>query len=114
MIGDTLLLQVAAVTDIAPGLRHLRLVAADGGKLPPAAAGAHVQFVLEGEARTWRNAYSLVSRPGARDAWEIIVRRVPTSRGGSAFIHEQLKAGTGWWLVGRATSLRRCASPATT
>jgi ferredoxin-NADP reductase len=100
MIGDTLLLQVAAVTDIAPGLRHLRLVAADGGKLPPAAAGAHVQLVLEGAARTWRNAYSLVSRPGARDAWEIIVRRVPTSRGGSAFIHEQLKAGdrlvAGW------------------
>jgi ferredoxin-NADP reductase len=50
--------------------------------------------------RTWRNAYSLVSRPGARDAWEIIVRRVPTSRGGSAFIHERLKAGdrlvAGW------------------
>ena len=43
MIGDTLLLQVAAVTDIAPGLRHLRLLAADGGKLPPAAAGAHVK-----------------------------------------------------------------------
>ena len=74
MIGDTLLLRVAAATAIAPTLRHLRLVAADGSKLPPAAAGAHVQLSLKAAARTHRNAYSLVSRPGARDAYEIIVQ----------------------------------------
>lgn len=100
MIGETLQLKVAALADIAPGLRHVRLVAAEGGKLPPAAAGAHVQLVLAGATRTHRNAYSLVSRPGARDAWEIIVRRVPASRGGSAYIHESLKVGdvleAGW------------------
>ena len=100
MIGETLLLKVSAVTDIAPSLRHVRLVAATGSKLPPAAAGAHIQLTLAGETRTFRNAYSLVSRPGARDAWEIIVRRVPTSRGGSAFIHEELQVGdtveAGW------------------
>ena len=37
MIGQTLRLKVAALTDIAPSLRHVCLVAADGGKLPPAA-----------------------------------------------------------------------------
>ena len=93
MIGQTLRLKVAALTDIAPSLRHVRLVAADGGKLPPAAAGAHIQLVLAGPGRSFRNAYSLVSRPGARDAWDIIVRRVPASRGGSAYIHEALQAG---------------------
>lgn len=93
MIGDSLLLRVDAATAIAPTLRHLRLVAADGGKLPPASAGAHVQLSLKAAARTHRNAYSLVSRPGARDAYEIIVRRVEPSRGGSAFIHEQLAPG---------------------
>jgi len=100
MIGETLTLKVAAASAISPSLRHLRLVAADGSKLPPAAAGAHVQLVLKGAARTHRNAYSLISRAGARDAYEIIVRRVPSSRGGSAFIHEQLKVGdvleAGW------------------
>ncbi len=100
MIGETLTLKVAAVSAISPSLRHLRLVAADGSKLPPAAAGAHLQLVLNGAARTHRNAYSLISRPGARDAYEIIVRRVPASRGGSAFIHEQIKVGdvleAGW------------------
>lgn len=93
MIGETLQLKVEAVTDIAPTLRHVRLVAADGGKLPPAAAGAHIQLELAGAGRSFRNAYSLVSRPGARDAWDIIVRRVPASRGGSAYIHEALQAG---------------------
>ena len=93
MIGQTLRLKVAALTDIAPSLRHVRLVAADGGKLPPAAAGAHIQLVLAGPGRSFRNAYSLVSRPGARDAWDIIVRRVPASRGGSAYIREALQAG---------------------
>ncbi|MBS0356068.1 MAG: oxidoreductase [Proteobacteria bacterium] len=100
MIGETLRLKVAAACAISPSLRHLRLVAADGGKLPPAAAGAHLQLVLKGATRTHRNAYSLISRPGARDAYEIIVRRVPASRGGSAFIHEQIKVGdvleAGW------------------
>ncbi|MBS0371191.1 MAG: oxidoreductase [Proteobacteria bacterium] len=99
-MGETLTLKVAAACAISPSLRHLRLVAADGSKLPPAAAGAHLQLVLNGAARTHRNAYSLISRPGARDAYEIIVRRVPASRGGSAFIHEQLKVGdvleAGW------------------
>jgi ferredoxin-NADP reductase len=42
------------------------------------------------------------------------VRRVPTSRGGSAFIHEQLKAGdrleAGW----PGNLFARCAPPATT
>jgi dimethylamine monooxygenase subunit B len=93
VIGELLHLQVAAIDDLAPGLRHVRLVAADGSKLPPAAAGAHLQLRLEGTVKTFRNAYSLISPPGRREAYEIIVRRVPASRGGSAFIHEQLKTG---------------------
>lgn len=93
MIGDTLELIVVAVDDIASSLRHVRLAAADGGPLPPAAAGANIQLRLQGAARTWRNAYSLISPPGRRDAYEIIVRRVPESRGGSAFVHEVLKPG---------------------
>lgn len=99
MNNATLQLRVAAIDDLAPGLRHLRLEAADGGRLPPAAAGAHIQLTLR-DARTYRNAYSLVSAPGNRVAYEIIVRRVPASRGGSAYIHESLQAGdvleAGW------------------
>lgn len=91
--GSSLQLRVAAVNDIAPGLRHLRLEDVDGGSLPPSATGGHIQLLLKGARRDYRNAYSLVSKPGQRDAYEIIVRRVPESRGGSAYVHEELKAG---------------------
>jgi ferredoxin-NADP reductase len=93
MIGQTLKLRVASLQDIAPGLRHLRLVSVDGAPLPPTGAGAHVQLSLPGAARVHRNAYSLVNAPGSRSAYDLIVRRVPTSRGGSAAVHERLQVG---------------------
>jgi dimethylamine monooxygenase subunit B len=91
--GSSLQLRVAAVNDIAPGLRHLRLEDVNSAELPPSATGGHIQLLLKGERRDFRNAYSLVSKPGQQDAYEIIVRRVPESRGGSAYVHETLKAG---------------------
>lgn len=93
MIGQTLTLRVAALRDLAPGLRHVRLEAADGAALPPSGAGAHVQLAMPGAARLHRNAYSLVNAPGSRTHYDIIVRRVPTSRGGSAAVHERLNLG---------------------
>ncbi|ACB32446.1 ferredoxin [Leptothrix cholodnii SP-6] len=93
MIGSSLTLRVVAVDDIAPTLRHVRLAAADGALLPPTGAGAHVQFSLPGQGRLHRNAYSLVNAPGSRAHYDIIVRRVPASRGGSAAVHERLKPG---------------------
>lgn len=93
MIGQTLILKVIALQDIAPGLRHVQLAAADGALLPPTGAGAHVQLSLKGAARLHRNAYSLVNTPGSRSHYDLIVRRVPTSRGGSAAVHERLQAG---------------------
>jgi len=93
MIGQTLSLQVHSLQDIAPGLRHLRLTSTDGAPLPPTGAGAHVQLSIPGATRTHRNAYSLVNAPGSRSAYDIIVRRVPASRGGSAAVHARLKVG---------------------
>ena len=111
MIGQTLRLKVAALTDIAPSLRHVRLVAADGGKLPPAAAGAHIQLVLAGPVRSFRNAYSLVSRPGARDAWDIIVRRVPPPAAARPTSTKRCRPATRSRPAGRATCSPRCAPP---
>jgi ferredoxin-NADP reductase len=41
----------------------------------------------------WKNAYSLISGPDERNAYEIIVRLVPQSRGGSAWLHANAKQG---------------------
>ncbi|HTR15749.1 MAG TPA: PDR/VanB family oxidoreductase, partial [Acetobacteraceae bacterium] len=78
------------VEPLAPTLRRFVLEAADGGLLPTASAGAHVQLTLRGPNRTWKNAYSLVSPPEQRSHYEIIVRRAAHSRGGSAFLHAQV------------------------
>ena len=85
--------RVRDTAGLSPTLKRVSLEAADGRALPSAAPGAHVLLRLSGAGREWRNAYSLVSPPGARSTYEIIVRRVETSRGGSHHVHDRLQAG---------------------
>jgi|SRR5471030_168245 len=92
---DRIELRVEAMRNLSPSLKLLRLVPAhgQGQLLAPASAGSHIVLTLRDASRTFRNAYSLTSKPGARDAYEIIVRRVPESRGGSHFIHREITPG---------------------
>jgi ferredoxin-NADP reductase len=93
IVSGQLPLRVVEVEPLAPTLKRFLFQPADGGWLPTAAAGAHLVLTLKGPERTWRNAYSLVTAPGARDAYGVIVRRTEASRGGSAFLHERVKPG---------------------
>lgn len=86
-------LRVREIEPLAPSLKRFVLEAADGGLLPTSAAGSHLVTTLKGSGRTWRNAYSVVSPQGERNAYQIIVRRTETSRGGSAFLHEGVSKG---------------------
>jgi len=88
MDGQTLTLRVADAVLVAPGLRRLHLVAADGTRLPPAAPGAHITLTLP----SGHNSYTLVSAdPEA--GYEVIVRLTPQSRGGSRHVHDTLAPG---------------------
>ena len=87
------IVRVVAAATLSPSLRHLQLASADGAPLPPTGAGAHVLFNLPGAGRAHRNAYSLVNAPGSRSRYDIIVRRVAASRGGSVAVHERLQVG---------------------
>lgn len=83
-------LKVIAIEEPADGVRTLRLVPASGGvALAPFAPGAHVE-VRCGE---YTNAYSLIGDPRRTDEYAISVLRVPQSRGGSAYLHEQVAPG---------------------
>jgi ferredoxin-NADP reductase len=44
--------------------------------------------------RIHRNPYSLMGSPLDLDTYEVAIRRADQSRGGSAFMHEQVKVGT--------------------
>jgi ferredoxin-NADP reductase len=92
MDTPTLSLKVAKIMPVAPGLARVHLLAADGSRLPPAAPGAHITLTLPVGAQPLRNSYTLVSAdPEA--GYELIVRRVDRSRGGSRHIHEALAVG---------------------
>lgn len=92
ILHDPVALRVRRIEPLSPTLKHVFFEPADRGLLPTSAAGAHLVLRL-GDDRQYRNAYSIVSAPGERSRYEVIVRRVATSRGGSAFIHELLREG---------------------
>ncbi|ADJ61982.1 oxidoreductase [Herbaspirillum seropedicae] len=89
--ATTLMLRVRAVRQAAQDIRLLELVSQDGAALPPWTPGAHLRLQLQdGLVR----AYSLCNTPQQRDCYLIAVKREPDSRGGSAFLHEQVQEGT--------------------
>ena len=49
---------------------------------------------MRGSQRVYRNPYSLMSSPHDLDNYQISVLRVDPSRGGSAFMHEQVRVGS--------------------
>ena len=49
---------------------------------------------MRGAHRVYRNPYSLMSSPNELDNYQISVLRVDPSRGGSAFMHEQVRVGS--------------------
>lgn len=90
---DSLSLKVSAAQPLSDTLRKITLVSADRRPLPISPPGGHLALTLAGEGRTFRNSYSIVSRPDEPHNYQIIVRRTANSRGGSAFVHERLRVG---------------------
>jgi dimethylamine monooxygenase subunit B len=92
-IHTDMALRVTAVTQVADTVRRFRLERPDGGALPIFSGGAHVVVSMLDNGRLRRNPYSLMSPPHDPSAYEISVLRVEKSRGGSAFMHSQVKVG---------------------
>lgn len=92
--GSGFLARVLDVVALSPSLKRIRLGDARGGLLPVSPPGGHIVLTLGDPAdMVWRNAYSLTSPIDQRSHYEIIVRHVDASRGGSAFIHQRLGVG---------------------
>jgi ferredoxin-NADP reductase len=85
--------RIEEIRILAPAITRFVLVPQEGAEFPAASAGANILVEIPGPERIWKNAYSLVCPPGARDRYEIIVRRVGHSRGGSAWLHDEAEAG---------------------
>ncbi|AZY51551.1 PDR/VanB family oxidoreductase [Bordetella avium] len=84
-------LRVQAIRYAARDIHLVELVHPDGAELPAATPGAHIDLYLgQGLVRS----YSLVE-PGAHPRSYLLgVKREAASRGGSRYVHEQLRVGT--------------------
>lgn len=65
----------------------------DGGLLPTFSGGAHTVIEMQDGDVTRRNPYSLMSDPADQSAYTISVRRDDEGRGGSLFLHNNVKIG---------------------
>ena len=87
---NELTVRVARRVEEAEGICSFELVAQDGDALPAFSAGAHIDVhVAPGLIRQ----YSLSNDPAERHRYRIAVLREPTSRGGSAGMHDGVKTG---------------------
>jgi ferredoxin-NADP reductase len=84
-------LRVTQMTWEADGVVSVRLARIEtDDPLPAWEPGAHIDvYVPDGTTRQ----YSLCGDPGDLSSWQIAVLREPEGRGGSAFIHDQLRVG---------------------
>jgi ferredoxin-NADP reductase len=92
--GGTLHVEVTTIEQITPLIKHFTLRSVDRTPLPAFSGGSHVVVVMRAVNRVHRNPYSLLSPPSDRSAYQIAVRRMEDSRGGSLFMHEQLSVGS--------------------
>ena len=92
--AQTLAVEVAAIDMVTPLIKHFKLASADGGPLPAFSGGSHIIVVMRGAVRMHRNPYSLLSSPRELDHYEIGVRRMEESRGGSHFMHDDVRVGS--------------------
>ena len=84
------MMRVQAMRYEAEGVLTFELRPLQGGALAPAEAGAHIDLKL---ANGLLRSYSLCNAPGETHRYVVGVSRDTASRGGSRFMHEDLRPG---------------------
>lgn len=84
-------LVVTAVDKNADGVLVLTLADPSGAELPAWEPGAHIDIVISDDLV---RQYSLCGSPADRQHYRVGVLREPESRGGSAYLHEQVHEGS--------------------
>jgi dimethylamine monooxygenase subunit B len=90
----SLTVNVAAIEQVTPLVKHFTLVRPDGEALPAFSGGSHIVVHMQALGRSYRNAYSLMGNPQDTQTYHIAVRLQEASRGGSKFMHEQIAVGS--------------------
>jgi dimethylamine monooxygenase subunit B len=91
--AQTIAVTVTDVVTVNDLVKLFEFKRTDGGQLPAFSGGAHTVVEMRDGDVTRRNPYSLMSDPCDTSAYTISVRRDDQGRGGSLFLHEQVKIG---------------------
>ncbi len=92
--AQTLEVEVTSIEQVTPLIKHFKLRPVSGDAMPAFSGGSHIVVVMRTPTRVYRNPYSLLSPPHRLDSYEIGVRRMEESRGGSHFMHDRVGVGT--------------------
>ena len=84
---------VSAVVPLNDLVTRFEFQRTDGAPFPTFSGGAHTVVEMRDGAQTRLNPYSLMSDPEDTATYAISVRRDDQGRGGSRFMHEQVKVG---------------------
>ncbi|WP_238368776.1 PDR/VanB family oxidoreductase [Mesobacterium pallidum] len=84
---------VSAVVPVNDLVTRFEFTRADGRPFPPFSPGAHTVVEMQDGGRTRLNPYSLMSDPSDPTTYAISVRRDDAGRGGSLFMHRNVKPG---------------------
>ncbi|WP_369138673.1 PDR/VanB family oxidoreductase [Modestobacter versicolor] len=87
---DRAVVQVQDKVQVADGVVTLTLAAPDGGRLPDWTPGAHVDLTLDNGLT---RQYSLCGDRWDASSYRVGVLLEPAGRGGSSYVHEQLRPG---------------------
>ncbi len=89
---DTFKVTVTDIQTVASSIKEFTLSPVEG-QLIPFSAGSHIVVEMPTEEKTYKNAYSLLSQPDDPSHYKIAVRLQDNSRGGSVYMHTQVKVG---------------------
>jgi ferredoxin-NADP reductase len=93
-MSSTVRVRVSAIEQPTPVIKRFTLEPVAGRSLPAFSGGSHIVVVMRAKTRVHRNPYSLLSPPGQLQSYQIAVRRMEESRGGSVYMHEQVRVGS--------------------
>jgi ferredoxin-NADP reductase len=85
--------KVTEVVQVTPQIKRFRLEPEHGGEFRSFSGGAHIIVEMNDGHLVRRNAYSLMSHPAHVSSYLISVLREDAGRGGSRFMHDQIKEG---------------------
>ncbi|KGT47459.1 PDR/VanB family oxidoreductase (plasmid) [Acinetobacter sp. ANC 7454] len=91
-MNSTVAVRVKQIKQITPVIREFSFEATEQALLP-FSSGSHIVVQLPLADRVLRNAYSLMNDPSHPHEYQIAVRLQEQSRGGSRYLHEQVKVG---------------------